>query len=99
MGSPSPLDPLSTPGGSVEGIGEILSLVRHLPVAELHDAHGVGALALVGDRVLRDPEIALSNNSPNRKPRRLARMMAAKRLQVLPAVYDFARLWVRAHDI
>src|SRR6476646_8301652 len=55
-----PLDPLSAPSRSVEGIGEVLSLVRHLSIPELHNTHGVGALALVGNHILGNPEIALS---------------------------------------
>jgi hypothetical protein len=63
-----PLDPLSAPSRSVEGIGEVLSLVRHLSIPELHDTHGVGALALVGNHILGNPEIALSYDPPDLKP-------------------------------
>src|SRR4249920_2834028 len=85
-----PLDPLSAPSRSVEGIGEVLSLVRHLSIPELHDTHGVGALALVGNHILGNPEIALSYDPPDLKPRWSTRVMATKCLQVTPTVNDLA---------
>ncbi len=44
VGNIPSLDPLRAPGRSVEGIGEVLSLERHLSIPELHNTHGVGAL-------------------------------------------------------
>ena len=82
--------PSSAPGRGLEGIGKVLRLARHLPVPELHDAHGERALAFIVDSVFGDPS-ALTDDSPNHEPRRLARVMAAKRLQVVPAVDDFRR--------
>jgi hypothetical protein len=67
-----------------------LSLVRHLSIPELHDTHGVGALALVVNHILGNPEIALSYDPPDRKPRWSTRVMATKRLQVTPTVDDLA---------
>src|SRR5579862_1489097 len=84
------LDPLSAPSRSVERIGEVLSLVRHLSIPELHDTHGVGALALVGNHILGNPEIALSYDPPDLKPRWSTRVMATKCLQVTPTVDDLA---------
>ena len=57
------LNPLTSPGRSREGIREILRFVHDLPIAELHNAHSVCWLPLVGDCVFRDPEITLSENS------------------------------------
>jgi hypothetical protein len=53
--SRSLLDPLSAPSRSVERIGKVLSLARHLSLAELHDTHGVGALAHIGNHILGNP--------------------------------------------
>src|SRR3984957_4984111 len=57
------LNPLAPPGRCLEGIREILCLVHNLTVAELHNAHCVCWSTLVGDGVLRDPEITFSENS------------------------------------
>ena len=65
MGSWNLLNPLAAPGRRVEGVGEVLRLVDDLAVAELHDAHGVRRLALVGDDVLRHPEIACADYAPD----------------------------------
>src|SRR5262249_28105650 len=97
--SRAPLDPLSAPSRSVEGIGEVLSLVRHLSIPELHDAHGVGALPFVSNHILGNPEIALPHDSPDPKPGWPTRVMATKRLQVMTTVDDLARLWVLTDSI
>ena len=77
------LNPLAPPGWRLEGIREILSLVHNLTVAELHNTHCVRWPPLVGDCVFRDPEIAVSEDSPDVKTRRLAWMMTPQGLQVL----------------
>jgi hypothetical protein len=97
--SPAQLDPLGTPDRRIEGIDEVLSLVRHLPIPELHDAHGVGAFALVQNHILSYPEIALAYDPPNLEPRWFTRVMAAKRLQVMPTMDDLTGLWVLADSI
>ncbi len=81
-----PLDPLRAPGRSVEGIGEVLSLERHLSIPELHNTHGVGALTPIGNNIFCNPEIALSNDPPDSKSRWSAGVMAAKRLKVNPTM-------------
>ena len=65
MGSRKLLDPLAAPGWGVEGVSEVLGLMHDLTLAELHDAHGVRGLALVGDDVLRHPEIACADHAPD----------------------------------
>src|SRR4029077_2956641 len=94
-----PLDALSAPSRSVKRIREVLSLVRHLSIPELHNTHGVGALALVGDHILGNPETAVSCDPPDLTPRWSTRVMAAKRLQVAPTVDDLARLWILTDSI
>jgi hypothetical protein len=51
------LNPVAPSGRRLERIREILCTVHDLTVAELHDAHCVCRLPLVGDGVFRDPEI------------------------------------------
>ena len=76
------LNPLAPPGRRLEGVREILRLMHDLAVAELHNAHGVCRTPLVGDRVFRDPEIAVAENSPDVEARGLAGMMTPQGLQI-----------------
>ena len=59
------LNPLAPPGRRLEGIREILCLVHNFSVAELHNTHCVCWPPLVCDGVFRDPEITVSENSPD----------------------------------
>ena len=59
------LNPLTSPGGRLERICEILRLVHDLTVAELHNADGICRFTLVSDGVFRDPEIASPEHSPD----------------------------------
>ena len=43
-----PLDPLRARRPRLERIAEILGLAGHLPIEELHDAHGVGWPPVIG---------------------------------------------------
>src|SRR2546428_13888221 len=81
---PPPFDPLCAPCRGVEWVGKVLGFMRHFSIPKLHNAHGVGALAFVDNHVLSDPEIALSHDPADRKPRWPARVMTTKRLQVTP---------------
>ena len=54
------LNQLASPDRRIEGIREILRLMHDLTVAELHNAHGVCWLPLVGDGVFGDPEVTRS---------------------------------------
>jgi len=76
------LNPLPPPCRRLERIREILSLVNDFAVAELHHAHGVCRPPLVDDCVFRDPEISVSENSPDVETGRLARMMTPQGLQI-----------------
>src|SRR5215467_14046447 len=62
-----PFNPLSAPCGSREWIRKILRFPRNLTAAELHDAHGVGRLAVIGQDEFGDPKIAATNDSSDRK--------------------------------
>src|ERR1700720_4080163 len=77
-------NPLFAPSRGLEWVGEVLGFMRHFSIPKLHNAHGVDALAFVDNHVLGDPEIALSHDPADRKPRWPARMMTTKRLQITP---------------
>src|SRR5271167_3440195 len=63
-----PLDPLSAPCGSHERIRKVLCFPRNLVVPELHDAHGVGRLAVICQDEFGDPKITAANDSSDSKP-------------------------------
>src|SRR5580692_7289753 len=63
-----PLDQLSAPCGSHEWIRKVLCFPRNLVVPELHDAYGVGWLAVICQDELGDPKITAANDSSDRKP-------------------------------
>ena len=44
------------------------SFPRNLAVPELHDAHGVGRLPVIGQDEFGDPQITAADDSPDRKP-------------------------------
>ena len=86
------LNPQLAPVRCLEGIGEILCLVRNLSVAELHDAHCVCWPPLVGDCVFSNPEIPVPENPPDVETARLAGMMTPQGLQIAPPENSLARL-------
>src|ERR1700723_1129462 len=63
-----PFDPLSARCGSHEWIRNVLCFPRNLVVPELHDAHGVGWLAVICQDEFGDPKITAANDSPDSKP-------------------------------
>ena len=63
-----PFDPLSARCGSHEGIRKVLRFSRNLVAPELHDAHGVGRLAVVSQDEFGDPKITAANDSSDSKP-------------------------------
>src|SRR5580704_14599275 len=60
-------DPLSAGCGSREWIRKVLCFPRNLVAAELHDAHGVGRFAVIGQDEFGDPKITAAKDSPDRK--------------------------------
>src|SRR6516164_1435316 len=63
-----PLDPLRAPCGCGEWIRKVLCFPRNLIVPELHDAHGVGRLAVIYEDEFGDPKITAANDSSDSKP-------------------------------
>src|ERR1700692_3958765 len=63
-----PFDPLSAPCGSHECIRKVLCFPRDLVAPELHDAHGVGRLAVICQDEFGDPKVTATNDSSDSKP-------------------------------
>jgi hypothetical protein len=63
-----PFDPLSAPCGCHEWIRKVLCFPRNLVAPELHDAHGVGRLAVICQDEFGDPKITAANDSSDGKP-------------------------------
>ena len=84
-----PFNPLSAPCGSHEWIRKVLCFPHNLVVPELHDAHGVGWLAVICKDEFGDPKITAANDSSNRKPL-FARLTSALILYVASAAGSLA---------
>src|SRR5450432_212044 len=63
-----PFDPLSARCGSHEWIRKVLCFPRNLGAPELHDAHGVGGLAVICQNEFGDPEFTGANDSSDSEP-------------------------------
>src|SRR5580765_5863466 len=63
-----PFDPLSAPCGCHEWIRKVLCFPRNLVAPELHDAHGVGRLAVICQDEFGDPKVAATKDSSDSKP-------------------------------
>src|SRR6476646_9414588 len=84
-----PFDPLSAPRGSHEWIRKVLCFPRNLVIPELHDAHGVGRLAVICQDEFGDPKITAANDSSDINPL-LARLAGALVLYIAPAAGSLA---------
>jgi hypothetical protein len=85
-----PFDPLSARCGSHEWIRKVLCFQRNLVVLELHDAHGVGRLAVICyDQVADLKIITAANDSSDSKPL-FARLTCALVLYVAPTAGSLA---------
>src|SRR5579864_7360448 len=91
-----PFHILSAPCGSREWTRKVLRFPRNLVALELHDAHRVGRLAVIGQDKFGDPKIAAANNSPDRKPL-FARLTGALALYAASAAGALAWLRIFQH--
>src|SRR5262249_942271 len=89
--STHPLDPLNPRRARFERITEVLGFAGHLPVPELHNAHRVRRLPVVGQDEFSDPEVGSTEYPPQRKP---FLVLLAERtcLSLSPAAVASARL-------
>src|SRR5439155_27023655 len=69
-----------------------------LVAAELHDAHGVGRLAVIGQDEFGDPKITAANGSPDREPL-FVRLTSALLLYVASTAGSLAGLRVFQHRV
>src|SRR5580692_6834144 len=76
-----PFDPLSAKCGSREWIRKVLRFPRNLVARELHDAHRVRRLAVIGQDQFGHPKITAANDSSDSKPL-LVRLAGALALYV-----------------
>src|ERR1700733_4667510 len=81
--------PLSARCGSHEWIRKVLRFPRNLVAPELHDAHGIGRLAVIAQDEFGDPEITAAKDSSDGKPL-LARLSGALVLYVAPTAGSLA---------
>src|SRR5215472_9001827 len=88
-----PFDPLRAPCGSREWVRKVLGFPRNLVAPELHDAHGVGWLAVVCQDEFGDPQIPAANDSSDRKAL-FARLGSTLVLDVVPTAGSLAGLRV-----
>ena len=93
-----PFDPLSAERRRHKWIREVLRLPRDLVALELHDAHCVGRLAVIGQDQLGDPKPTAANDSLDGEPL-LVRLAGALVLYVAPAAGSLARLRVVQHRV
>ena len=62
-----PFNPLNARRARFERITEVLGFADHLPVPELHDAHRVRRLPVVGEDKFSDPEVGSAEYPPHRE--------------------------------
>src|SRR2546423_411335 len=86
-----PLDPLRPRRPRLEWIAEILGLAGHLPIEELHDAHGVRRPPVIVQDIFGDPEVARADY-PSHREAFPVRLRGARQLNVLPAADALTRL-------
>src|SRR4029077_4029632 len=93
-----PFDPLSAPCGCHEWIRKVLCFPRNLVAPELHDAHGVGGLAVICQDEFGDPKITAANDSSDSKPL-FTRLTSALAPYVASTAGPLARLRGFQHSV
>src|ERR1700679_1597747 len=93
-----PFDPLRAKCRGREWIRKVLCFVRNLVAPELHDAHGVGGLAVIRQDEFGHPKITTANDSSDGKPL-VARLTGTLVLYVAPTAGSLARLRVVQHRV
>src|ERR1700722_20980430 len=75
----------------LERVTEVLRLTDHVPVLELHDAHDIKRLPVIGEDEFADPEIAATEHASHGEAFRV-RLGGARRLNVGSTTDALARL-------
>src|ERR1700722_4478297 len=82
----------------LERVTEVLRLTDHVPVVELHDAHDIKRLPVIGEDEFADPEIAATEHASHGESLHI-RLRGARRLNVLPTTDALARLRIFKHRV
>src|SRR6266436_132453 len=93
-----PLNPLNARRARFERITEVLGFADHLPVPELHNAHRVRRLPVVGEDEFSDPEIGSAEYPPHREAF-LVRLRETGCLNVMPTTDALPRLRILEHCV
>src|SRR5258708_7470644 len=93
-----PLNPLSSRSARFERITEVLGFADHLPAPELHNAHRVRRLPVVGEDELSDPEVGSAEYPPHREAF-LVRLCETRCLNVVPTADALPRLRILEHCV
>src|SRR5579863_177993 len=93
-----PFDPWRAKCGSHEWIRKVLCFMCNLVTRELHDAHGIGRLAVICQDVFGNPKTTAANDSLHGKPLN-ARLTSALALYVPPPASSLPRLRIIQHRI
>src|SRR5205814_7942476 len=96
--SGQPLDPLRARRPRLERIAEILGLAGHLPIEELHDAHGVSRPPIIGQDVFSNPKVGRADHPPYCEAFPV-RLHGARRLNLPPTADALARLRIFEHRV
>jgi len=94
--STHPLNPLSPRRARFERITEVLGFAGHLAVFELHDAHGVRELPVIGEDEFSNPEVG-SAEYPAHRETFLVRLRGTRCLNVVPAADALPRSPAQIH--
>src|SRR5258708_4885527 len=89
---------MRTRGSRVKPICEILGFVGHQSLAEFHDAHRVRWCTVITKYEFSNPEIAVPDNSLDRKTL-LVWLDGSALLNVVPTVDPLARLRIIKHSV
>src|SRR5215470_7556760 len=92
------LNPLNARRARFERIPEVLGFADHLPFPELHNAHRVRRLPVVGKDEFGDPEVGSAEYPPHREAF-LVRLRETRCLNVMPATDALARLRILEHCV
>src|SRR5215469_5249326 len=96
--SKHPLNPLNARRARFERIPEVLGFADHLPVPELHNAHCVRRLPVVGEDEFSDPEVG-SAEYPSHREAFLVRLRETGCLNVLSTMDALPRLRILEHCV
>src|SRR5262249_17460130 len=96
--SKHPLNPLNARRTRFERITEVLGFTDHLPVPELHHAHRVRRLPVIGEDEFSNPEVGGAEYPPHREAF-LVRLRETGGLNVMPTTDALPGLRILEHCV